>query len=263
MVQLWQDLRYAIRTLSKSPGFVSVAVLTLGLGIGANSAIFAVINAVMLRSLPVANPERLVLLTDPGMAATNVETTEHGARSILSYQEFVQLRAHNTVFSGMFAAQSSPTTLDVTAGEGGQTSAKARVQLVSGEFFDVLGIQPALGRAFTAAEDVARGANPVAVVSYSFWERELSAGRAAIGTTLRIGGAVFRVVGVAPPGFHGMLVGNETEIWLPITMQAQALPGRDYLTPRDTIWLQVMGRLAPGVPLARAEAGINVGFQQF
>ena len=262
MASLWQDIRYAIRSLAKTPGFVAVAALTLGLGIGANSAIFAVVNAVMLRSLPVADPASLVLLTDPGQAATNVETTEHGERHILSYQEFLQLREHNTVFSGMFAAQSVPSTLDVATSEGAPASAKARVQLVSGDFFDVLGIQPAIGRVFTAAEDGARGANPVAVVSNGFWERELSADRAALGKTLRIGGGVFRVIGVAPPGFRGMLVGNETEVWLPITMQAQALPGRDYLTPRDTIWLQVMGRLKPGVSTTQAQAAVNVEFQQ-
>ena len=108
MTQLWQDLRYAVRTLSKSPGFLLVAVLSLALGIGANSAIFAVINAVMLRALPVANPERLALLTDPGAAGTNVETTENGERRMLSYPEFDRLRARNSVFQGMFAAMSAP-----------------------------------------------------------------------------------------------------------------------------------------------------------
>src|SRR5580658_6428528 len=160
MFQLWQDLRYAVRTLEKSPGFLSIAVLSLALGIGANSAIFAVINAVMLRALPVANPERLALLTDPGASGTNVETTENGERHMLSYPEFQQLRARNSEFSGMFAAMSAPAALDV--GEsGGAGLAKARVQLVSGEFFDVLGVRPALGRVFTAAEDQARGANPL------------------------------------------------------------------------------------------------------
>jgi len=266
MFQLWQDLRYAVRTLSKSPGFLLVAVLSLALGIGANSAIFAVINAVMLRTLPVANPDRLALLTDPGASGTNVETTEHGERRLLSYPEFDRLRARNSVFQGMFAAMSAPATLDVT--ESGATAAtaggaaKARVQLVSGEFFDVLGVGAAIGRVFTAQEDRAPGANPVAVISYGFWERTLAGDRAALGKSLRIGRGLFRVIGVAPPGFRGMLVGSDTDVWLPITMQAQALPGRDYLTPRDTLWLQVMGRLAPGISIEKARAGVNVEFQQ-
>ncbi len=262
MGQWWQDVRYSVRSLLKSRGFLVVAVLTLALGIGANTAIFAVVNAVILRALPVSHPEQLVLLTDPDSAATNVETTEHGVRNLLSYPEFVELRSHNSVFSGLLAAQSQPSSLDVTQTESGAVT-KARVQLVSGEFFDVLGVQPALGRAFTAAEDRAPGSNPVAVLSDSFWRRALGADPAVAGKVLRIGGGIFRVIGVAPPGFRGILVGSETEIWLPITMQAQGLPGRDYLKPRDTLWLQVMGRLAPGMSRARAEAGINVGFQQF
>ena len=136
------------------------------------------------------------------------------------------------------------------------------MQLVSGEFFDVLGVKAALGRPFTADEDKAPGANPVAVLSYGFWERGLAGDRGVIGKTLRIGGGVFRVIGVAPPGFRGMIVGNDVDVWLPITMQAQALPGRDYLKPRDTLWLQVMGRLAPGISVAHAQAAVNVEFQQ-
>jgi predicted permease len=261
MAQFWQDLRYAVRTLSKSPGFLLVAVLSLALGIGANSAIFAVINAVILRALPVANPEQLVLLTDPGAAGTNVETTERGERHMLSYPEFQQLRAHNSVFSGMFAAMSAPAVLDVTE-SGGVGTAKARVQLVSGEFFDVLGVRPALGRVFAPQEDQAPGDSPVAVISYGFWERELGSDRDAPGKTLRIGSGLFRIIGVAPAGFHGMLVGSDTDVWAPMSMQAQALPGRDYLKPRDTLWLQVMGRLAPGISAERAQAGVNVEFQQ-
>jgi predicted permease len=262
MVQLWQDLRYAVRTLSKSPGFLLISVLTLALGIGANSAIFAVINAVMLRTLPVANPEELALLTDPGASATNVETTENGERRLLSYPEFKRLCAGNSVFSGMFAAMSSPSILDVSESGGAAEKAKARVQLVSGEFFNVLGVKPAIGRAFTAEEDKSPGANPVAVLSFGFWERGAAGDRGVVGKTLRIGGGLFRVIGVTPPGFRGMLVGNDIDVWLPITMQAQALPGRDYLTPRDTLWLQVMGRVAPGIAVDRAQAGVNVEFQQ-
>jgi hypothetical protein len=248
MRQLWQDLRYSVRTLAKSPGFLAVAVLTLALGIGANTAIFAVVNAVILRALPVSHPEQLALLTDPDQAATNVETTEHGERSLLSYPEFAELRAHNSAFSGMFAAMSVPATLDVAEiGKVGETT-KARVQLVSGEFFDVLGVQPARGRAFTPEEDKAPGANPVAVLSDSFWRRQFDANPATIGKSLRVGGGVFRVIGVAPEGFHGILVGSDAEIWLPLSMQAQALPGRDYLKPRDAL----AATLAGFIPARRA-----------
>jgi uncharacterized protein YoaH (UPF0181 family) len=146
-----QDLRYALRTLRRSPVFTAVAVLTLGLGIGANTAIFSLINAVMLRMLPVQHPEQLVLLTDPSESGVAVDTTEHGIRSLLSYPEFAELRSNNTVFSGMLAAQSEVSDSDVfpvgsTAGQG----TKARTELVSGNFFHVLGVQPIIGRVFTA-----------------------------------------------------------------------------------------------------------------
>jgi len=260
---LWQDLRFAARTLSTRPGFLIVALLSLGLGIGANTAIFSLINAVMLRMLPVSHPERLVLLTDPGSSGVGVESREHGTRSILSYPEFEQLRAHNTVFSGMFAAQSAVSDLDVYSGQGGgERSSKAHVQLVSGEFFDVLGLQPILGRAFTPQEDRVQGANPVGVISYGFWQREFSSDASAIGRTIRVGQSTFQILGVTPAGFRGVVVGDDADIWIPITMQQQVLTGRNYLKPVDTLWLQVMGRLAPEMSPETAEAGINVALQQ-
>ncbi|HUI55996.1 MAG TPA: ABC transporter permease [Bryobacteraceae bacterium] len=263
MESLLQDLRFTIRTVLKSPGFLLVAVLSLALGIGANTAIFSLINAVMLRLLPVPHPEQLVLLTDPAEAGIAVETTEHGVRSILSYPEFDQLRAHNQVFSGLFAAQSQVESLDMfLERDGREQSTKAQTQLVSGEFFGVLGLTPALGRVFTPAEDQTRGANPVAVLSYGFWQREFAGDAAALSRTFRLGHGTFQVIGVAPRDFRGIVVGADTDLWIPISMQAQVLPGRDYLTPRDTLWLQVMGRLVPGMPIKRAEAGINVTFQQ-
>ncbi len=259
----FRDIRYARRVLQKSPGFTAIAVLTLALAIGANTAIFSLINAVMLRLLPVEHPERLVLLTDPAESGADVDTTEGGVRSRLSYPEFEQLRAHNGVFSGMFAAQNEVSDLDVFP-DGSRTARpmRAHTQLVSGEFFRVLGIQPIMGRVFTPEEDKAPGASPVAVVSYEFWQRALGGEASIVGSTVRVGQAVFRVLGVAPPGFRGILIGSNTDFWLPITMQEQVLPGRNYLKPRDTLWLQVMGRLAPGMTLQTAQAGINVTFQQ-
>ncbi|HEY6390630.1 MAG TPA: ABC transporter permease, partial [Bryobacteraceae bacterium] len=235
---LWQDLRFAARTLLARPGFLIVALLSLGLGIGANTAIFSLIDAVMLRILPVSHPERLVLLTDPGWSGVAVETTERGTRNVLSYPEFEQLRVHNSVFSGMFAAQSALSDLEVLTGRG-QQSVKAHVQLVSGEFFDVLGVQPILGRAFTPQEDRVQGANPVGVISYGFWQREFSGDASVIGRTVRVGQSSIQILGVTPAGFRGVLVGADADLWIPITMQPQVLTGRDYLKPVDTLWLQV------------------------
>ena len=255
------DVRYACRGLLKNPGFTTVAVLTLAVGIGANTAIFSLVNAVMLRALPVEAPERLALLTDPSDAGVDMDTTQNEVRTMLSYPEFQELRARNTVFSGLFAAQSSARTLEVFPSASAQ-SLSARTQLVSGEFFGVLGVQPVLGRTFTPEEDRAPGRDPVAVVAYDFWQGDLGGRPDVLHTTIRVGRGVFQVVGVAPPGFRGMVVGSDTDIWFPITMQQQVLPGWDYLKPRDTLWLQVMGRLAPGVSMKAAQQGINAAFQQ-
>lgn len=258
-----QDLRYALRTLRKSPVFTAVAVLTLALGIGANTAIFSLINAVMLRLLPVQHPEQLVLLTDPSQSGVAADTTEHGVRSILSYPEFEELRSQNTVFSGLIAAQSEVSDSDVFQGiNTAARSVKAHTELVSGDFFRVLGVQPIMGRVFTSAEDQAPGRNPVAVASYGYWQRAFAGNPQIVGSTIRVGQGIFQIVGVTPPGFRGILVGSNADLWFPITMQAQVLPGRNYLKPRDTLWLQVMGRLAPGMSRKAAEAGINTIFHQ-
>jgi predicted permease len=256
MGSYFQDLRFGARTLAKSPAFLIVAALSLALGIGANTAIFSLIEAVMLRALPVAHPQQLVLLTDPGSSGVAIDTTQRGVRSILSYPEFEALRARNQFFSGIFAASSMLNEVDLGAGS------KARMQLVSGEFFGVLGVQPVLGRVFTGDDDKTPGANAVAVISYGFWQRHFGGDPSAISKTLRVGQTLFEILGVAPEGFRGMLVGSEADFWLPMTMQAQALPGRDYLHPHDILWLQVMARLAPGMTRLRAEAGANVAFQQ-
>jgi len=258
-----RDLQYAWRVLWKTPSFTIVAVLTLRLGIGANTAIFSLINAVMLRMLPVEHPEQLVMLTDPTSSGASVDTTEHGIRERLSYPEFQELRSHNTAFTGMFAAQNEVVDLDAFPGGSNKAqSIRARTQLVSGEFFPVLGVRAVLGRVFTPDEDRAPGANPVAVISYDFWQRSFAAQPNVLGTTMRVGQGVFQIIGLAPPGFHGVLVDADTDVWFPIAMQAEVLPGRDYLKPRDTLWLQVAGRLAPGTSLPQAQAAVNVTFQQ-
>jgi len=215
----------------------------------------------MLRLLPVDHPERLVLLTDPSASGIDDDTTESGVRSILSYPEFEHLRTNNEAFSGIIASEAQVTDLDLFPGTGrtGQ-SIKAHGQLVSGEFFQVLGVRPVLGRTFTSDDDKVRGGSPVAVVSYDFWKKQLGESPDVIGSQVTTGQGVFNVIGVAPPGFTGILVGTDADIWFPMTMQQQVMPGRDYLTPHDTLWLQVMGRLAPGIALEPAEASINVTF---
>ncbi len=259
-----RDIRYAWRTLRKNPGFTVVAVLTLGLGIGANSAIFSLINAVMLRALPVQRPEQLVLLTDPSESGVAMETTEHGIRSILSYREFQQLRLHNTVFSGLFAAQSDVSDVDVLPeGAGESQTLRAHVQLVSGEFFQVLGVKPVVGLCLHSGRGEHLARNPVAVISYGYWQRMFAASPGILEQRYEWAQALFES-SVSP------LLALE-ESWL-APMPISGFPSRCSSKcsragtickePIDTLWLQVMGRLAPGMSLKKAEAGINVTFQQ-
>ena len=249
-----RDVRYALRALRRSPGFTVVAVLTVALGIGANTAIFSLINAVMLRILPVAQPEQLMFLTDPGASFVAVDTTENGVRNMLAWAEFERLRdGTHDVFSGMFAAESAPRTGDVLFGD---RNHRARVQMVSGEFFGVLGVHAAAGRLFEADDERA------GVISWAFWQREFAGKPNVIGQTVRVGNGTVPIAGIAPRGFGGIEVGSVCDIWVPLKMQKEVFPGHDLLTPKDTLWLQVVGRLKPGVSRETAEAGVNVTLQQ-
>jgi predicted permease len=271
MENLWQDLRYALRMLAKSPGFTLVAVLTLALGIGANTAIFSVLDSVLLRSLPVAHPEQLAVLTDPDEQGAWYGS-QTGDRSLLAYSEFEYLRDHNEVFSHVFAADSQLPDLEVVIGDSsvgtGADNETARVKLVSGDYFATLGVQPAAGRLFTSDVDRARGASPIAVVSYDFWRQRFGSSPEVLGRALKIRHTSFEIVGIAPPGFFGETVGQAPDIWVPMMMQDAIYPGRNYLSPssqgilNQCLWIQVMGRLKPGSSLAQANASINVLFKR-
>jgi len=267
----WQDLRYGLRMLLKSPAFTIVATITLALGIGANSAIFNVLDAVLLRLLPVKAPQQLVVLTDPD-AHGRIYGQEGGDRSLLGFSEFEYLRDHNDVYSGVFAADSEAPKLDVSIGSfSGNLVAEpetARVQLVSGNYFSVLGVSAAIGRTFTPEVDRARGGSPVAVISYPYWKERFSLDPGVLGKSLRIHQTTFEVIGVAPPGFFGTTVGEQPDIWVPLMMQDAVYPGLDLLAPvqalgNNNAWLQVMARLKPGVTLQQSKAAINVAFKAF
>jgi len=270
MVTFWQDLRYGVRMLVRSPGFTAVAVLTLALGIGANTAIFTVINSVLLNNLPVQHPEELVLLTNPDEQGGGIGFND-GVRDVLTYPEFQDIAHNNTVFSGVLAADSSTSSFPVEVEDAGKDAASvaapAEVELVSGSYFSVLGVNPILGRAFTAEVDKLRDANPVAVISYGFWQARFAGASDVIGRKIRVLQTTYTVVGVTPPQFHGETSGANPEVFVPLSMQSEILPGRDYLSPETdpfekTEWLQVIGRLKPGVSLSQARAAVTVEFQQ-
>ncbi len=269
MANLWQDLRFALRILAKNRGVTVIATLTLALGIGANTAIFSVLDAVLLRSLPVARPEELVALSDPDEHGSSFGS-ESGDRGLLAYSEFEYFRDHNGVFSRIFAADSSLPRLEVTipdsSSKTGAQKESARARLVSGDYFATLGVTPAAGRFFTREVDRARGGSPIAVLSYGFWKQRFGLDPLTLGKTIQIRQTSFQIVGVTPPGFFGETVGAFPDLWIPMMMQDSVYPGRDLLTPAKDLtnvhmWLQVIARLKPGVTPEQAKASVNVAFQ--
>ena len=270
MGNLLQDMRYGIRVLLKNPGFTAIAVLTLALGIGANTAIFSVLDSVLLRKLPVVHSEQLVLLTDPDSHGQSFGS-EGGDRSLLAYSEFEYLRDHNEVFSSIFAADSDlpivrATVVGSASGGAGQDES-LRVRLVSGNYFSTLGANPAAGRMFTSEVDGARNGSPFAVISYAFWKQRFGLDPSVIGKTIQIRQTSFEIIGVTEPGFFGETVGEAPDVWVPAMMQDAIYPGRDLLTASQDMtnihtWLLVMARLKPGVTTEQAKASINVEFKR-
>jgi predicted permease len=250
MGTLLQDVRYAFRMLAKSPGFTLVAILTLALGIGANAAIFSVTDQVLLRLLPVQKPEELVVLRSPGPNHGHTWSDGDSGTSF-SYPMYKDLRDRNPVFSGLLARFAVRASV---SGEG-QTEL-ANGELVTGNYFEVLGVRPALGRVLTSQDETAPGANPEVVLSYGYWERRFGRDPGILNKQLVVNGVSMTVVGVAAPGFFGVQVGQTPDIFIPITMKAQMTPNWDGLADRRDHWLAILGRLKPGISRAKAEAGI-------
>ena len=256
-----QDLRYAFRMLVSRPVFATVAILSLALGIGANTAIFSLLNTLVLSSLPVRDPHGLVMLTDPNSSGVFIGSRSND-RSLLTYAEFEQLRDRSSVFSSLMACQSALDDVQVRVNEGEPEEATTR--MVSAEYFSTLGVQSLLGRTFTRDDDpTAR----YAVISYDYWQRRFGRRADILGARLAIREGVFSIIGVAPASFFGETVGGRPDIWLPLTLQPLVLPGRDWLHDQSgniekVMWLHAFGRLRPGVTLEQAQAAANVVFQQ-
>jgi predicted permease len=252
MNALSRDIRHAVRSLRQAPGFVLVVVLTLGLGIGANTAIFSLMDQVLLRPLPVHDPSALVLLDGPG--AFQGRTVN---RATFSYPMYVDFRDRNQVFSGVLARFPLSTTV-VWRG----ASERANGELVSGNYFDVLGVRPALGRVLNAADDRVPGAHPIAVLSYGYWQRRFGADPLVLNQTITVNGHPFTIVGVSARGFTGVQVGQTADVMLPLMMKAQMTPTWNDLDNRRSRWVTVMARLKPGVSRTAAEAAMNVIYRQ-
>ena len=257
MDTIWQDFRFAARTLAKSPGFTAVAVLSLALGIGANTALFSLVNGLLLRHLPVAHPEQLVAVGLPSRTGGVSEGTPRF--DLLSLPLYYALRESNRSFSDVLATGRTGG-LDVHE-DGAAAAGEAlhpRGRMVTGNYFSVLGVHAAIGRTFTEEDDRPGGASaPVVVLSYPYWQRQFAGDPSVVGKRLKINGGIFTVIGVAAPEFSGEIVGTEEDLWIPVTQQPLVNPGRNWLADGNTSWLLLLGRLKDGVTLEQAKAEMD------
>jgi predicted permease len=249
---LFQDLRFGMRMLLKNPGFTAVIVITLALGIGANTAIFSLINTVLLKTLPVKDPQRLVFFMVAG---------PQGMGTGFSYPLLQQFNRNNHSFTGVIAANTPGRMRMAEPGTGGQVEL-VQAGRVSGNFFSELGVSAVAGRTLTQYDDSPTGGQPVAVISYNYWKRRFGLDPGVIGRKITLDDYPFTIVGVAPPGFFGIEVGGDPDLWWPIRMTPQVIPGSQVLNDSGHRWLFVMARLKPGVNVEQARAEMDAVFHQ-
>ncbi len=244
-----RDLKYALRTLARTPGFTAIAILTLALGIGANTAIFTLLDQVLLRLLPVKNPQELVLLTMRGR-----HYGSNWGGNAISHPMFRDFAANNQVFSSMFARFATSGSLSFN----GQAE-RVDIELVSGDYFSTLGLNPHLGRVFTAEDDRLPDAYPYVVLNYGYWQSRFSSDPSIIGKTLTINNNNMTVVGVLQPGFDGVELGRYPKLFIPIMMQKEIIVGNpiEMLKERRNRWVNAFGRLKPGVTREQAKAALQ------
>ena len=251
---LLHDVRYGLRGLWRNPGFTTVAVLTLALAICANTSIFSLLDQALLRALPVRDPSQLVVLSFAGGTSGHVHEdggNTPGHLHEFTYPMYRDLRDGNTVFSGLIAAASKQ--VGVTWNNRAET---ASAEMVTGNYFETLGVRPALGRLFVPDDETAEGANPVAVLSFDYWKTHLAEAH-VVGQAMLINGTPFTIIGVAAAGFHSMVWGRVPDVYVPVTMQRVVEPEWTYLQDRQSYWIDLIGRLRPGLTPARAEAALN------
>jgi predicted permease len=244
MQTLLQDLRYGFRRLIKTPSFAFIAALSLALGIGANTAVFSLVNMILFRPLPVVNPQEVVSVAAVG---------KEGAMTAFSYPNYLDFRDRNEVLSGLLVSRLTYMSLSRNG-----NNEKIWGNLVSGNYFDMLGVKPALGRSFLPEEDKTRLSHPVVVISHSFWQTRFGGDPSVVDSDVLINGRKFKVIGVMPAGFKGTEVIYTPEIFVPFAMQKWIEPENDYLDNRGSQNMFAIGRLKPGVSAAQAEASLNI-----
>ena len=254
MHTLLQDVRYGLRMLAKNPGFTFIAILTLALGIGANTAIFSLLNQVLLRRLPVRNPSELVVLKSPGPKRGHV-WSDGDDSEIFSYPVYKGLAKNTTVFDGVLARFQFAASI----ASHGETE-RGSGELVSGDYFEVLGVRPALGRVLSPADDDVQGAHPVLVLSHAYWTRHFGGDAGVLNQTILVNNTEMAIVGVAQAGFGGIQVGQTPDIFVPMTMKGQMTPIRSGLDDWNDSFLAILARRKPGVSMEQAQAGINVDY---
>jgi putative ABC transport system permease protein len=255
MQSLLQNLRYALRQLRKSPGFTLTVILTLALGIGATAAVFTLFDQVLLRMLPVQQPRQLVRFEWTGNFSGSISAFGGGMKDYFSYPMYKDLRDKNQVFSDILAA-------DKTNGVGISWNDQAENQdaeIVSGNYFQLLGLQPTLGRLLTPQDDTAKNGNPQLILSYAYWKSRFAASPAVAGQTVRINGHPFTIVGVAPENFQSAIGGYKPAVFLPVSMSEIAMPwtvSRHNLDNHQSLWLTLVARLRPGMTTTQAQASL-------
>src|SRR5262249_33365115 len=225
-----------------------------------------IMNAALLKALPVRDPQQLITVTDPNSSGVSTGMDSGGPRSLLSFVEYTYLRDHSTVMSGMYASQSQLDRLTVRVADGPPEEARGR--LITENYFSILGVETAIGRSFNPETATAPGSDPEVVISYDYWQRRFGGRTDVLGTPVRVFGTTLTIIGVGAPGFHGETVGQTPDLWLPMMMEPIVMPGRDWLhedlsqTLEKVMWLQVFGRLKPGITVEKAQAEMDVLFRQ-
>jgi putative ABC transport system permease protein len=254
MHSLIQDFRFSLRQIRRSPGFMITAVVTLALGVGANTAIFSLLDQALLRSLPVREPEKLVILSATGKAWQG-HSSDHGSgvEKSFSYPMYRDLRDHSAVFDGLIAT--APTDIGITRNG---ASDMAYAEIVSGNYFSVLGVPAAYGRLLTQADDSTPGTNPVVVLSFSYWKTHFGADAGVVGQTISINGNPFQVIGVSAPAFQSAVWGEVPDVFVPMSMLDQIVPGKGRrLTDHTDRWMNIVGRLKPDLSTKQAQVALG------
>jgi predicted permease len=246
------DLRFSARSFRHSPSFTATAVLSLALGIGAATAIYSLVDQVILHALPVRQPERLVLVDWRGERVSG----GFGSWNLMSYPICRDLQLQDRIFEGVLCRALNTVNLS-TGGE----PKPVEVEIVSGTYFQVLGVGPALGRVLGSEDDQTPGTNPVVVLSHDFWQTEIAGAADIVGRTVQVNQHPMTVVGVAARGFRGVDVGEVPSLWIPASMSAEAIPGFREMLDRRTRWMQIFGRLKNGLTMTQAQAGLQPWFR--